>query len=234
MTLIATFLAAHLTAIIPWFVGIAGVLSDVFRHQQAKTATAKAAGTVAKAQASVALANAAAALAGYAHDCPPLPPSHAIEMTCSWLTQMTASIAGTPEIRREIISDEIAHHRELPKGDEMSALLNWFAAVRWRMSLSHCLEGLLIQIPLGLLFDFRIGALSVVVWYWSRKKLEMEFETLQPEESLAFASHAYTWAIGWFPWQWDVYKMLDVALPTVSSSLIALAALAYRGPLSPC
>ncbi len=116
---------------------------------------------------------------------------------------------------------------------EMNALLNWFAAVRWRMALSHCLEGLLIQIPLGLLFDFRVGALGVVVWYWSRKKLEMELESLQPEESAAFSSHAYTWAIGWFPWQWDAYKMMDVALPTISSSLVALAALSYRGPFSP-
>jgi hypothetical protein len=60
-------------------------------------------------------------------------------------------------------------------------------------------EGLLIQIPLGLLLDFRIGALGVVVWYWSRKKLEMELETLKPEESLDLSPHAYTWAIGWFP-----------------------------------
>ncbi|TCF96636.1 hypothetical protein BZM26_36535 [Paraburkholderia strydomiana] len=115
----------------------------------------------------------------------------------------------------------------------MRALLDWFAAVRWRMSLSHCLEGPLIQLPLGLLFDFRIGALAVIVWYYSRKKLEMELEILSPEESLAFSSHAYTWTIGWFPWQWDAYKVLDVVLPTISSSLIAFAALAYRGPLSP-
>jgi hypothetical protein len=115
----------------------------------------------------------------------------------------------------------------------MNALLDWFAAVRWRMSLSHCLEGLVIQIPLGLLFDFRIGTLGVVVWYWSRKKLEMELESLQPKESIAFSSHAYSWAIGWVPWQWDAYKVLDVALPTISSALIALATLTYRGPLSP-
>lgn len=63
MTLIATFLAAHLAAIIPWLVGGAGVLFGVFRHQQAKATTAKAAATIAQAQATVAQGNAAAALA---------------------------------------------------------------------------------------------------------------------------------------------------------------------------
>ncbi|MBB2928403.1 hypothetical protein [Paraburkholderia silvatlantica] len=64
MTIIATFLAAHLAAIIPWLIGAGGVLFGVLRHQQAKTATAKAAATVAQAQASVAQGDAAAALAG--------------------------------------------------------------------------------------------------------------------------------------------------------------------------
>ncbi|BAO94087.1 hypothetical protein BRPE64_ECDS02050 (plasmid) [Caballeronia insecticola] len=100
------------------------------------------------------------------------------------------------------------------------------------MSLSHCLEGLLIQAPIGLLFNFRIGALAVIVWYWSRKKLECELETLDVEESLAFESHAYTWAIGWLPWQWDAYKVLDVVLPASSAVLIALLMHGYLGPLS--
>jgi hypothetical protein len=114
----------------------------------------------------------------------------------------------------------------------MTVLLDWFAAARWRMSLSHCIEGLLVHVPVGLLFDFRIGALAVIVWYWSRKKLESELETLDGEESLAFESHAYTWAIGWFPWQWDGYKVLDLVLPTLSAMLIAMTAHSYRGPLS--
>ncbi|WP_233880426.1 hypothetical protein [Paraburkholderia flagellata] len=114
----------------------------------------------------------------------------------------------------------------------MNALLDWFAAARWRMSLSHCLEGLLVQVPVGLLFNFRIGALAVIVWYWSRKKLESELETLDAEESLAFESHAYTWAIGWFPWDWDAYKVLDLVLPALSAILTAMATRGYIGPLS--
>jgi hypothetical protein len=114
----------------------------------------------------------------------------------------------------------------------MTALLDWFAAARWRMSLSHCLEGLLVQVPIGLLFNFRIGALAVIVWYWSRKKIECEFETLNVEESLAFETHAYTWSIGWFPWRWDAYKVLDVVLPALSAMLIAMAMRNYSGLLS--
>lgn len=106
----------------------------------------------------------------------------------------------------------------------MNRLLAWFSAVRWRLSLSHCFEGLLIQIPIGLLFDFRIGALAVVVWYWSRKKLEAELEVLQPDES-----HAYSWAAGWFPWQWDRYMVLDVVFPAASAIAIAALLSPYRG-----
>lgn len=64
MTLIATFLAAHFTVIIAWLISAGAVVFGLFRHQQARTATAKAAATVAQVQASVATSNATAALAG--------------------------------------------------------------------------------------------------------------------------------------------------------------------------
>lgn len=108
----------------------------------------------------------------------------------------------------------------------MKTLLAWIAAKRWRLSLSHCFEGLLIQIPVGLLFDFRAGALAVIVWYWSRKKLEVERDAKEPGQS-----DASVWTVGWFPWQWDKYKVLDVVLPAISSGLISLVMLPYAGPL---
>lgn len=111
----------------------------------------------------------------------------------------------------------------------MNRLLAWFAAKRWRMSLSHCFEGLLIQIPIGFLVDFRIGALAVVVWYWSRKKIEAEFESLGREAFDAYQSHVDSWTVGWFPWQWDAYKIMDVALPAISSALIAAVLARWRG-----
>jgi hypothetical protein len=114
----------------------------------------------------------------------------------------------------------------------MKQVLAWISGARWRLSLSHCFEGLLIQIPVGLLVNFRIGALAVVVWYWSRKKIEAELKTLGREEFDAYQSHAYSWAIGWFPWQWDGYKILDVVLPAVSSLLIAYFFSFYHGLLT--
>jgi hypothetical protein len=64
ITLLVTFITAHLGAFLGLLTGGAGVLFGLFRHQQAKAATAKASAVVAKAQASVANSNAAAALAG--------------------------------------------------------------------------------------------------------------------------------------------------------------------------
>jgi hypothetical protein len=97
----------------------------------------------------------------------------------------------------------------------MSDLLAWIAAARWRMSASHCFEGLLIHVPCALLArSWWVGALCVVVWYWSRKKLEVEV-SLSPD------NHVAVWADGWFPWQWNWYQVLDVALPAISSFTIA-------------
>ena len=97
----------------------------------------------------------------------------------------------------------------------MKTILDWFAAARWRLSLSHCFEGLLVQIPMTLLLGWYAGAVSVVVWYWSRKKLEVEIDNGHD------ANPASTWAVGWFPWQWDKYQVLDVVLPAITSGLIA-------------
>lgn len=101
----------------------------------------------------------------------------------------------------------------------MNAILNWIKGVRWRMSLSHCFEGLLIQAPVTLLSgSYWFGALAVAIWYWSRKKLEAELEVATAGES-----HVNTWTVGWFPWQWNRYQVLDVVLPAISSFAIAAA-----------
>lgn len=108
----------------------------------------------------------------------------------------------------------------------LSSLLRWFSGARWRLSLSHCLEGLLIQAPVtAITFNAWFGMLAVVVWYWSRKKLEVEISNGADSES-----HAYTWADGWFPWQWSAYQVLDVVLPALSGFAIA-AALDFGGVL---
>src|SRR5260370_33668143 len=99
----------------------------------------------------------------------------------------------------------------------MNKIIQWIKGARWRMSLSHCVEGLLIQTPATLVTrNAWFGALAVVIWYWSRKKLEVETSSEKPGQT-----HVNTWALGWFPWQWSAYQVLDVVLPALSSFLIA-------------
>ncbi|MFM0300024.1 hypothetical protein PQQ99_07840 [Paraburkholderia sediminicola] len=64
MTLLVTFIVAHLGVIISGAFGLGGILFGAFRHQQAKTATAKASAVVAQAKATVTAGDAAAAQAG--------------------------------------------------------------------------------------------------------------------------------------------------------------------------
>jgi hypothetical protein len=64
ITLLVTFFAAHAAAIFGLLVGAGGVLFGAFRHQQARTATAKASAAVAQAKATVSAGNAAAEAAG--------------------------------------------------------------------------------------------------------------------------------------------------------------------------
>ncbi|MFM0165656.1 hypothetical protein PQR39_35140 [Paraburkholderia sediminicola] len=103
----------------------------------------------------------------------------------------------------------------------MNALLNWIAGARWRESASHCAEGLLIQIPTALIAQsWWVGALCTVVWYWSRKKLEIEV-------AASPGNHVSVWADGWFPWQWSWYQVLDVVLPAISSCALAFLLMRY-------
>ena len=99
----------------------------------------------------------------------------------------------------------------------VEAVENWIKGARWRMSLSHCVEGLAIQLPVTLLtWSVWFGAFAVVVWYWSRKKLEVEEAHVLPGQT-----HVDTWRYGWLPSQWDAYMVLDVVLPATSSFLLA-------------
>jgi hypothetical protein len=75
---------------------------------------------------------------------------------------------------------------------------------------------LLVQVPVTLVTrNPWFGALSVLIWYWSRKKLEVEFERKGKQ------STALVWKQGWFPWEWGWARVLDVLIPTVTSFLLA-------------
>lgn len=98
----------------------------------------------------------------------------------------------------------------------MKNILAWFNAKRWRLSLSHCAEGLIIQVPMTLLFGPWVGAISVVVWYYSRKKLEMELKGGRTS-----ADPTATWAVGYLPWTWPIVYVYDVVFPAITSFSIA-------------
>ncbi|HDR9098349.1 TPA: hypothetical protein QDB15_000716 [Burkholderia vietnamiensis] len=98
----------------------------------------------------------------------------------------------------------------------LAQLLAWIQGARWRRSLSHCLEGLAIQVPMTLVTaNVWFGAASVVVWYWSRKTAETQFA------AKGAASTITVWNVGLFPWQWDGWKVVDVLMPAASSFLLA-------------
>ena len=82
--------------------------------------------------------------------------------------------------------------------------MKWFNGARWRLSFSHCLEGLLIQIPVALLFGMTTG-----------KKLEVEMIAGHDHDPVA------TWYVGWFPWTCDKCRQLDLYLPAFSSIAIS-------------
>jgi len=94
--------------------------------------------------------------------------------------------------------------------------MNWFNKFRWRLSLSHCLEGLLIQLPVAPNIRATVSPIAVIVWYWSRKKLEIEIINGHGKDPVK------TWSVGWFPWTWDKYRQLDLYFPAISSIAIAI------------
>jgi hypothetical protein len=64
MTLIITFLVAHIGAILGGLLGAGGVIFGMFRHQEAAKVEAKAASTVAQNNSAIDQGNAAASAAG--------------------------------------------------------------------------------------------------------------------------------------------------------------------------
>lgn len=97
-----------------------------------------------------------------------------------------------------------------------SKLVAWLTAARWRLSAVHCITALPIQLISAYFFSLWVGAYAVLVFFYSRKVLECQEEAKVPGQS-----HATVWYVGLLPWNWEFYKILDVALPVATSYLIA-------------
>jgi hypothetical protein len=114
------------------------------------------------------------------------------------------------------------------QGDNVSALINWFKGARWRMSLSHCVEALIMQtvISWGCEFGAKVppylswwfGFTFVVAWFWSREKAQQEMLRKEPGTSNADVWHKWI-----MPWEWDKHSQLDFLFPVLSSAAIAAA-----------
>ena len=103
--------------------------------------------------------------------------------------------------------------------------MNWLHGARWRMSLSHCFEALLVQIPVAFAAEFAgaaktyswwIGFVAVVAWFWSREKTQYEQVVKVVGES-----NTTVWAKGYGPWEWGSDSMLDLLFPVASSAALA-------------
>ena len=109
----------------------------------------------------------------------------------------------------------------------MNSLLTWFQGARWRLSLSHCLEALPIQVLVSLAMEHGLlvptitawifGAIVVAFVFWSREKTQYEQEVKVPGDS-----NTTVWAKGYGPWEWSKESLLDWVFPVVSSFLVVL------------
>ena len=107
----------------------------------------------------------------------------------------------------------------------MNKLLDWFKGARWRLSLSHCLEALPIQILVAIGIEYAgvpksvswwVGMIAVTFWFWSREKAQYEQRIKEHG-----TSNADVWNKGIWPGDWGSESVLDLVYPVVSSSLIA-------------
>ncbi|MCA8075394.1 hypothetical protein [Burkholderia cepacia] len=58
---------------------------------------------------------AAAALLAGCQTCPTAPTARVVDTACSWVMPMTASMADTPETKREILAYELARQKNCPQ-----------------------------------------------------------------------------------------------------------------------
>lgn len=95
-------------------------------------------------------------------------------------------------------------------------MMDWIKGARWRYSLMHIPEGALVYVAC-LWAGCWPAALAVVVWYWSRKKAEVEAVLWSQGHT-----HTETTWKGWLPWQWSGWQVLDVVAPGLFYGLLSL------------
>jgi hypothetical protein len=103
----------------------------------------------------------------------------------------------------------------------MKNILNWFAAERWRASLSHAIIAVGFMVPFLLVSIWIptaqwIGVAFVIGWFWSREKTQHEYRAKGGRQT------AFVFTIGWLPWEWDLYSRFEFIVPAFTSAGLSL------------
>jgi hypothetical protein len=95
--------------------------------------------------------------------------------------------------------------------------MTWPTFDRFKSSLSHILTGFIPFIIGSLLFgSLWVGAFAVLCVYWSREKCQHQYK-------LKGSKPTYTvWNKGWIPFEWEFASQLDLYVPVLFYSLVAL------------
>jgi hypothetical protein len=95
--------------------------------------------------------------------------------------------------------------------------MQWPTFVRFKSSLSHILIGFVpFAISVILFWNLWVGAFSVLVYFWSREKCQYQYK-------LKGNKPTYTvWNKGWSPFEWELPSQLDLYVPVLFYSVIAL------------
>lgn len=110
------------------------------------------------------------------------------------------------------------------------SIFSWFSKSRLNMSISHCAEAFLVQMPVAVIYwltfgcrydtiipALQHGAFAVMVWYWSREKCQYEENIKEPGKS-----NITVWSKGWIPFSWDYNSIRDLVFPILSSNVVVI------------
>lgn len=95
--------------------------------------------------------------------------------------------------------------------------MNWPKFERFKFSLSHILTGFVPFIIGTILFwNMWVGVFAVLCVYWSREKCQHQYK-LKGDKSTSTV-----WNKGWSPLEWEFASQLDLYVPVLFYSIIAL------------
>jgi hypothetical protein len=95
--------------------------------------------------------------------------------------------------------------------------MDWPNFDRFKFSLSHIVTGIVPFVIGALLFwSLWVGVFAVFCVYWSREKCQHQYK-------LKVTKSTYTvWNKGWLPHEWDFASQLDLYVPVLFYTFIAL------------